>query len=227
MQLETGTKIWLEFGADKFLLPVNPSSIDINNSAPQDTFNILGSKQVGVPQYPDLRVVKFKSFFPGNPAEPFVNDEAQDVATYCQLLEEALNNAEIGRIVINRPSGWNLDMQCVIKSFKTTDEGGEPEDVYYQIELSEYVPYQPETLVVSVKKQSINVKKERTNKKTLRVGAKVVANGTYCYDSYGSKPHGTAKNLKTEVKRIVKGREYPILIGVYGWIKESSLQIKG
>ena len=61
----------------------------------------------------------------------------------------------------------------------------------------------------------------------MRVGATVIANGTYCYDSYGSKPHGTAKNLKIKVKRIVPGRPYPILIGVYGWIKESNLQIKG
>ena len=60
----------------------------------------------------------------------------------------------------------------------------------------------------------------------MRVGATVIANGTYCYSSNGSKPHGTANNLKTEVKRIVAGAAYPVLIGSYGWIKESDVQVK-
>ena len=58
-------------------------------------------------------------------------------------------------------------------------------------------------------------------------GASVIANGVYCYDSGGGKPHGHANNLNTTVKRIVNGRPYPILIGSYGWTTASQLQITG
>jgi uncharacterized spore protein YtfJ len=76
------------------------------------------------------------------------------------------------------------------------------------------------------KKIAVKKKQRAVESPRLRVGAAVVANGTYCYTSNGDKPHGTANNLKTEVKRIVTGRAYPILIGSYGWIKESDLQVK-
>ena len=76
------------------------------------------------------------------------------------------------------------------------------------------------------KKVATKEKKRSVTKKKIRVGAKVVANGKYWYSSYGAKPFGTAKNLTTEVKRIVKGRKYPICIGHYGWVKESQLQVK-
>ena len=228
MLIEPSTKIWLEFGGDKFQLPVNPSDIDIAESAPYDNFHIVGKGQIGVPQYPDLKALKFKSFFPGNMGDPFINEDAKDVNYYCMLLEEAMHEAEVGKIVINRPSGWNLDMSCIIKSFKPSDKGGEPQDISYSIELTEYRDYEPDKIIINTTKSTAITKKKRAvSKKTMRVGATVIANGTYCYDSYGSKPHGNAKNLKTTVKRIVKGRKYPILIGAYGWIKESSLQIKG
>ena len=61
----------------------------------------------------------------------------------------------------------------------------------------------------------------------MRVGASVVANGRYYYDSYGGRPYGTANSLSTTVTRIVSGNPYPIHIGHYGWVQESQLQITG
>lgn len=227
MQIEPMTKIWLVFGGDKFLLPVNPSDIEINNTSPYETFKIVGSGQIGVPQFPDLTTVKFKSFLPGNPDNPYTSEDMRDITYYVTMFQEAMKEADVGRLVINRPSGWDMDMPVIIKSFKPSDKGGEPLDVNYSIELVEYRDYEPEKIVINQTKKSANTKKKRATSKVMRVGATVVANGTYCYDSYGSKPHGNAKNIKTTVKRIVKGRAYPILIGSYGWIKESNLQIKG
>lgn len=228
MQIEPSTKIWLNFGT-KFVLPVNPSNIEVNTNVPQDSFNILAKGQVTVPQFPDLMTFKFKSFFPGQ-IEPFVSSEAYTPDYYIGQIENAMNNATVGRFTMNRPSGANIDCKCIVKSFKVTDNGGEPNDIYYQIELIEYKSYKPEKIVVKTAKKATIQKVERpksTVKAVMCVGAKVLANGVYCYDSYGSKPHGTANNLMTEVKRIVPGREYPILIGSYGWTKESNLIIKG
>ena len=237
VHIEPKAKIWLKFGGIKFRLPVNPKELTVDSSAPADTFSILGFGQIGIPQYRNLQKVTFQSFFPGSTDDPFTLIIAQKPKYYVDILRTALDEAQIGRLIIKRPGRLHLNIRVVVKSFKTTDTGGEPFDMPYSLELQEYRAFKPEKVVVKTKKVVQNntekTKKVATKKKSravdnpvMRVGATVVANGTYCYDSYGSKPHGTAKNLTIEVKRIVPDRAYPILIGDYGWIKESCLQIK-
>ena len=233
MKVEPSTKIWLKFSGKKFLLPVNPKEINIERSAPPDNFDILGRGQIAVPQYRDLQVVKFKSFFPGDTDNPYTIDEAHKAKWYCKLLEKVMENATVGRLVIKRPGGFNRNYRVILRKFDTTDTGGEPTDIPYEIELVEYRSYKADKVKVKKKKTSSGTKKVAVKNKQrsvdtprMRVGATVVANGTYCYDSNGSKPYGTANNLKTVVKRINSGKQFPILIGTYGWIKESDVQVK-
>ena len=238
MKIEPTTKIWLKFAGVKFLIPVNPSEITIKRQAPPKEFYIVGSGQIAVQQYPNLQVVSFKSFFPGDNLDPYTTEEAKKPKWYCKKLESALKNATVGRIVIKRPSGFNRNYRCILKGFETKDKGGEANDIYYTLELEEYKSFKPDKLVIKKKKSSsgkdkktekkVAVKKKQRSVDTpkLRVGASCIANGTYCYTSTGAKPHKTANNLQTEVKRIVSGADYPILIGSYGWIKESDIQVK-
>ena len=232
MKIEPKTKIWIKFPKTKILLPVNPKEINITRSSSPDTFKIIGVGQIGIPQYPDLATIKFESFFPGT-NESYTIDNAKKPKEYCTLFENAMNNASVCRIIIKRPKGNKLNLRCVIRQFDTVDKGGEPLDLTYKLTLQEYRSYKPEKVVLKKKKKkdtkknvAVKVKQRAVDTPKLRVGAAVVANGPYYYTSYGNEPHGTANNLKTEVKRIVQGREYPILIGAYGWTKESNLQIK-
>ena len=137
-------------------------------------------------------------------------------------------------MIIARSGLYDTNMRCIISDFETTDKGGEPKDVYYSVEFTEYRDYAPKTVSVitppaaSSEPVQISVEKEReVESPVLRVGAPVIVNGDYCYDSYGSKPHGTANNLRTTVTRIVTGNPYPVHVGSYGWVLESQLQIVG
>lgn len=232
MKVEPTTKIWLQpLGEKTFNLPVNPKEIEVKGATDPDEFDIVGKGQVAVPQYPDLRTFKWKSFFPGDTDAPYARDTAFDISEYVQILETVMANASLIKLTIYRESGYNTSTWCMIKNFTTTDVGGEPHDLNYSIELEEYKPYEAEKVVVKTskktkKKKATTKKKRKTTTKKLRVGAKVVANGKYWYTSLGDKPSGTAKNLKTEIKRIVTGRKYPYLIGNYGWTDKSSLQVK-
>ena len=225
------TKIWLKFNGVNFRLPVNPEEVAIDGSSPSDSFSIIGLGQIDIPQCSNLRKIKFKSFFPGTTDAPYVFSKSKNPKYYYELLKKAMDEAIVGRIKIHRANGLDLNCRVTIKSLNTTDAGGNPEDLGYEIQFMEYRAFKP---------YKVRLEKDQTGKVTtvsnqvqrdvetpvMRVGATVVANGTYCYDSYGSKPHGTAKNLVIQVKRIVPGRDYPILIGTHGWIKESCLQIK-
>lgn len=231
VRVKPTTKIWLKFSGVKFRLPVNPKELDINGSSPADKFMILGKGQIDIPQPRDLKKIKFSSFFPGTTDDPYTYSRSQKPAYYTKILDDALENATIGRLTIKREGQSKVNMLVSIKGFDTTDSGGEPLDINYSLDLLEYRPFKPNKVKTKVKKTSkgtktvASVEKQRSTeeKNVLSVGTTVLANGTYCYDSYGSKPHGTANNLKIEIKRIVPGRSYPILIGTYGWIKESSV----
>jgi len=231
MKVKPKTKIWLEFGGEKFLLPVNPEEMDITKGTPNDQFMIMGIGQIDVPQLSNLQKIKFDCFFPGDTSDPYTNSEAQPPKYYMDILTNAMNTAQVGKLTVKRPGKNNMNIRVTVKNFQTTDTGGDPLDMPYSLELLEYRKTKPEKVVI--KKSSNKVKtaskevQRAVDKPVLRVGAKVIANGNYYYSSYGDEPHGTAKNLQIEVKRIVKGRAYPVLIGTHGWIKESNLQIKG
>jgi hypothetical protein len=231
MKVEPLTKIWLEFNGNKFMLPVNPKKIDTKKKSKPDEHDIVGKGQIAVPQYPDLKTYKWESFFPGDADDPYTAEEALEIPDYIEILDTAMNDARIGYLTINRPSGQNEHKRVIITAFDYQDVGGEPLDITYTIELEEWKSYKAEKIVIKKKKKkkktvATKEKKRPITKKKVRVGAKVVANGKYWYSSYGAKPYGTAKNLQTEVKRIVKGNKYPICIGHYGWVKESQLQVK-
>ena len=129
-------------------------------------------------------------------------------------------------------------MRCIVSEFKTSDKGGEPGDMYYSLELQEYREHEPKTVSIvtaaaenqsdaAVQVEASAEGQREVETPVLRVGASVVVNGEYCYDSYGSRPHGTANNLSTTVTRIVSGNPYPVHVGAYGWVLESQIQITG
>lgn len=231
VRLEPKTKVWLKFNGVKFILPVNPPELEITASAPADRFMILGIGQIEIPQLSNLRRIKFDSFFPGNTNDPYTNAEAEKPKYYNDILMNALNQATVGRLIVKRPNKNNLNIRVTIATYTATDTGGEPQDLPYSIELLEYRSYKPEKVVIKTKNNTPTTASQAVQRAVdnpvMRVGATVIANGPYYYDSYGSEPHGTAKNLRITVKRIVPGRPYPILIGTHGWIKESNLQVKG
>lgn len=238
MKVPNGTEIYLQFGR-KLRVPVNPSDISIKRPSKNKTYEVLDKGEIVVPMPPGLTEVTFESFVPSDSSVPYANGSISPKA-FIKALDDAKKNKTKGRLVISRSELFDTNLRCIVEEFETKDKGGEPNDIYYSITLKEYRAYAPQTITLAQpitpnatqtttqQTAQVTAKVERPiETPVLRVGATVVANGTYCYDSYGGKPHGHANNLTTTVKRIVSGRAYPILIGSYGWITESQLQITG
>lgn len=213
-------------------LPVNPDKIVRKMPVPHDAFNIVGKGQVAIPKQPDLKSWRWEGFLPLiRHNAPYENPTNLSASTIIKALSEAAANGDVCTLTISRTAAADADTVSfvTVKAFDLTDTGGTPLELSYSIELQEWRDYSPTTLVLENENSTkvVKKKKKRAAKPVIRVGAKVIANGKYCYDSYGAKPHGTASNLATTIKRIVPGREYPILIGTYGWTKESNIQVKG
>lgn len=230
MYLEPNTKIWLTINENRFQIPVNPEKLDIIEVMSPDTFQILYKGQIQVPKHRNLRTFKWSSFFP-QADTPFVPEGSRNPRRYAYWIKQAMSNVSICELAVEGPD-ISLCVKVTIKSFNQTFEGG-PEEIGYTIELLEWRSYKPKkvkrlTGSDSGSRKLATEREERPiTKAVIAVGVKVVANGPYYYDSNGAEPHGTARNKSTYIKRIVPGKDYPVLIGDnIGWTKESSLQVK-
>lgn len=232
-KIKNECSIYVKFGSKKVKIPVNPESLKIQYPSDNKTYNVLGKGEIVVPRKPSLKIVSWESFFPSGD-DPYINSGSKDPEDYEKLFSKAMKNKTKCRLIISRSGLYDTNMQCIVSSFETTDKGGEPHDMYYSVELTEYRSYDPETVSIittpaeETGTAEVSAETEReVETPVLRVGATVIANGKYWYDSYGSSPFGTANNLTTTVTRIVSGNPYPIHIGSYGWLQESQLQITG
>lgn len=233
MKIDSGCSIYIKLGSRKIKLPVNPEEIEIKRPTDHNTYHTLGKGEIVVQRRPSLQAASWDGFFP-DAAAPYVNSGAKSPGDYVNDFEKAMKSRQKCRLIITRDGQFDTNLRCIISSFTTKDKGGEPGDIYYSIELMEYRDYAPETVMVIAEtaqgggQAEISSEGERAvETPVLRVGASVIANGKYWYDSNGSKPFGTANNLSTSVTRIVSGRPYPVHIGSYGWLSESQLQIVG
>lgn len=234
MKVRSGTEIYLQFGS-RFRLPVNPEEIEIEHPSDNKDYDVLGIGQIVVQRKPALKEVSWEGFFPSSTDDPYVIDGALSPETYVERIKRAMERQIKGRLIITRSGLFDTNMRCIVSEFKTTDKGGEPNDIYYEITLREYRSYAPQTVQIvttppagTEQAAEVATEQERpVETPVLRVGASVIANGKYWYDSYGAKPFGTANNLQTTVTRIVEGNTYPIHIGHYGWLSASQLQIVG
>ena len=236
-------KFFADVGGDTIEFPVNPKEYSVSYPSDNKTYNVLDIGEIVIPRLPSLMEVSWESYFPGDSDDPLIyGHDWTDPEDYVEAIIDARDNQEICDLVISRYNArgskmFDTNISAVIDSFETTEKGGEAGDVYYKIKFKEYRDFAP--IKVSLPKEStqgtdtVKVEDElRPLSATpeLRVGATVIANGTYFSSSYGDKPTGTANNLSTTVSRIIPdaSRPYPILIGgSRGWIKADQLQVTG
>lgn len=237
-KLKTSASIYLKFGSQKIKIPVNPKEIEMKYPSNNKEYDVLGVGQIVVQKRPGLKEISWKGLFPGDRSAPYVNSGSRDPDTYVKKIEKAMKSRQKIRAIISRSDLYDTNLRCIVSDFATTDKGGEPGDIYYEITLQEYRDYAPKAVsIVTAQSDSsggpgaqaeATASEERpVETPVLRVGASVIVNGEYCYDSTGSKPRKAANNISTTVTRIVSGASYPIHVGSYGWVRESQLQIMG
>ena len=235
-------KFFADIGGDTIEFPVNPKEYTISYPADHKTYDILDIGEIIVPRLPSLMEVSWDSYFPGNSDDPLIyGHDWLEPGDYVEAIKDAMDNQEICDLVISRYNAggsrmYDTNISAVIADFETTEKGGEAGDVYYKIKFKEYRNYAPIKIPLENNNNTDNSSTSDNSQRAespaleLRVGAAVIANGTYYSSSYGDKPTGTANNLSTVVSRIIPdaSRPYPILIGgSRGWIKADQLQVTG
>ena len=225
-------------------LPVNPEKLPVSRDNDNGDYNVLGIGPIMVPRTPKQRVVTISSFFPGRVFSGILTpNEFLPPEVYIQFFESAMNDKvpilytpvryyENGEPFMTGDAGF----QVLVTQFTTEERGGETGDFYYDLELTEYRDYSPQTM--QVKQESSTQPAVVTTEPArdipagqLVVGAVCIANGPYYYTSYGEEPHGNGNGRRVVVSRMVDAtRAYPVHInaesgGALGWTKKESLQV--
>lgn len=224
-------------------LPVNPEKLPVARDNDNGEYNVLGIGPIMVPRIPKQRVVTISSFFPGRAFSGVLTpNEFQTPEFYIRFFESAMQDRapilytpvryyENGEPFMTGDTGF----QVLVTSFHTEERGGETGDFYYDLELTEYRDYSPQTIQIQQQSAAETVVTTQPAREIpqgqIVVGAVCIANGPYYYSSYGDEPHGNGNGRRAVVSRIVDaGRAYPIHIttesgGALGWVKKESLQV--
>lgn len=227
--------IYISGSRGNMQLPVNPQEYTIRYPDDNQKYNVLDIGEVIQSRLPALKIVSWEGLLPGSgeafetggvSAETFINN----ITAYMKN-----TSGDKVRFIASRQddAGYLFDtnFKCIVTDFAHWEKGGEPGDVYYSIELTEYKTFAAEVLSLVPTTTASTVKADATPQRdtggTISVGDSVRASGTYYYDSYGATPTGKASNLLTTVTRIVgspkSGQRYPYHIGSYGWLTVGQL----
>lgn len=236
----------LFFKRDSLLirLPVNPEKLPVARDTKNDNYNVLGIGPIMVPRTPSLKVIKISSFFPGRVSSFVLTpNEFKTPEFYIQFFESAMKDKapiiytavryyENGQPFMTGDPGLSV----LVTQFDTEERGGETGDFYYDLELTEYRDYSPQTM--TIQSGSTNQPAQATTKATRSIpagqivaGSTCIANGRYYYTSYGDSPYGNANGQRVVVSRIVDlSRTAPYLIqgesgGTLGWTDATALQV--
>lgn len=230
-------------------LPVNPEKLPVARGNENDEYNVLGLGPIMVPRLPSLRVVTISSFFPGR-VSPMVltPNEFQPPEFYIQFFESAMREKapilytparyyENGEPFMTGDAGFEV----LVTKFDTEERGGETGDFYYDLELTEYKDYSPQTMQTAQQEAGSTLSTQPAQVTTqparsipqgqLVVGSSCVLNGSYYASSYGDPPSGSGNGAQVTVSRIVDlSRAYPYYVvnaagGALGWVTGASLQV--
>lgn len=152
---ESTFKIWFITSTMSFILPVNPTELTIQYPGETTTYNVVGLGEVIIPRPPKLRQVSIESFFPkaGDYYQTYLNDTSfYSPEDYIDIFTGLQKRREVFRLVVTRGAGDkpapDLNMTAVIQDFSTTDKGGEPDDLYFSVSITEWRNPAPERLEV-------------------------------------------------------------------------------
>lgn len=226
-------------------LPVNPEQLPVEKDNANDDYNVLGIGPIMVPRTPKQRVVTISSFFPGRvfpgvltsngfqPPEFYINFFNSAMDEKAVILYTPVRYYENGEPFMQSDTGF----QVLVTSFTYTEKGGETGDFYYDLELTEYRDYSPQTMQIQTAATSTTPAVVSTESQRdipqgqIVVGSTCIANGQYYYTSYGDGPSDTCSGQRVLVSRIVDGsRPCPVHIttesgSALGWIAKSALQV--
>lgn len=156
--------IMIQFEGKQLTLPINPEKLTIDNSASNEDIDIIGLGKATRKGDPGLTKVSIESFFPAADSYFYTGVKPKTCIDFIKKIWKTENkNNKVARIVTTGLPD-NLNMFFVIESFVPEIRAGEEDDVYYTLEIKEYIPYGVKT--VTVQKSGLAAARAQSTTKT-------------------------------------------------------------
>lgn len=137
-------------------LPVNPDTLPVERGNENEEYNVLGIGPIMVPRDPSLRVVSISGLLPARAYSWVLTPGGfEPPEFYIQFFESAMRDKapivytpvrymEDGTPFATSDTGF----ECLVTQFDTEERAGETGDFYYDLEITEYKDYSPQTMQV-------------------------------------------------------------------------------
>lgn len=129
--------IRIEFNNQVLIIPVNPEEIKYSRSASNEKVQVVGLGNIIVKKDIGIGSLSIDSFFP-SPNNQFYTGVSPK--TCVEFLNMIWASDKVAKIV-SEGLPINLNMYFVIDNFDYDHKAGEEEDIYYTLQISQYIPY--------------------------------------------------------------------------------------
>lgn len=143
-------KLMIQFNGKNLTIPINPEAINIARSAENEDINIIGLGKATRKGEPGLANFTIESFFPGPNSYFYTGVLPKTCIDFINEIWRADNkNNNVAKIVtLGLPI--EINMYFVVESFDYDHKAGEEDDIYYSLEVKEYIPYGAKTVDVQL-----------------------------------------------------------------------------
>ena len=165
--------IKIHFNNRTLTLPVNPEELSHERSADNEEVKIIGLGTIVVKKDAGLKKLAIESFFPSNYSEFYTGVSPKACVDF---INNIWKSAKVARIT-TEGLPINLNMYFVIDSFNFDDRAGEEDDIYYNLEIKEYIPYGARLINMQGVNSGIIESPNRVDNKPLVDQVYIVKNG--------------------------------------------------
>lgn len=211
-------EIWLKTTEDKVMIPVLPSSFQVQSPQNNETVTTVNGKEVTLIGERGLRSISWSSFIPREKSRYLERKANYNGKPYAYLARIGKMKGKVITLVI---TGTSINYQATIENLEYREEDGSG-DVYYSIELKEYKGIEikknnSQKSSEIVDKNATKIKKVETKTKTREVKSEIytVRKGD-TLTSIAKKKTGSSSNwcaIYNQNKKVIGSNPNRILIG--------------
>lgn len=139
-------EIKIQFNGKQLTIPINPEELNLSRSAENEDIDIIGIGPVSRKGPPGLYKLSIESFFPGEKSYFYTGVRPKSCVDFIDEIWKTENtNNNVAKIVTTGLLK-NINMYFIIEDFEWDYRAGEEDDIYYNLQIKEYVPYGVKTV---------------------------------------------------------------------------------
>ena len=137
--MSSSAQFWLtnNAGSDRMLIPVLPEKIDVGHGSSNQSVSVAGLGEITIIQDRDAITYKWSSHFPAvhHQGCSCTAAELKDPQEYKDKIAEWIESTKPVKFIA---TGCGINQYCSIEQFDYYEKGGDPDTLYYSIQLKEY-----------------------------------------------------------------------------------------